>query len=796
MRYALDALGWYDFESLAQALLKLRLGIGVEAWGGSGDWGRDAYFRGRLRYPTNDEADGPFIFQAKFVDAANAAGARPEPALIHAVKKECERIVNRLARRGTPEAEPPKHYALLTNASIGGSTRSTIETSLRAVLPGAGIHVHDGGDVCSWLDLSPAIARSFPQILGTNSLEILLSTWTSVDVINRSNAALSEAREVARVFVPTEAYRRALSVIEQHNFVILEGPPEMGKTSIGRSIGLVAVSSGFEILEIRHPEELHRSYRKDACQLFVSDDFFGRTEYDPQLTSKWEAELRHVLRLLDSNHRLVLTTRAHLLNLAKQDLDIGPAGRRFPALGEVIVDANQLTGVEKAHMLYRHAKAAEVSIEVRRVVKQFAREIVTNAHFTPERIRILVQEKIPELLASQEALGERELAVSIADTLRDPTRGMSITFKKLRPSQKWLLFALIDVESRPWLLPGQRSSLREVYEQMCPIDVRDPFEVVEGALAEAFVSKRARPGEIQWVHPSCRDLAIRELADDARLRAAFLARCSLGGLHVATSVGGGHSGDLAFPLLCTDEDWTVLAARLDALALGEAGYLALRVVQDNWRAHRAKGTDQQLVERLRGVVVDTVWSRVLSRLNSDASWTVEWLQLLAASPCSQPQIAAAHLWAELKAAALASAQDEGIVPWENTSECRAFVDAAEALSTIGGHQIPTMLEDIEDVAWAISTYAEEDSRGSWDTESWGPMDFDSASTGYSAWGEVCESLVSVLDEGKDVAANVTSAQEYFSRRARQFGDDDDRGNDSYRPTVEREVDVDALFSDL
>src|SRR5439155_26710611 len=76
--YRLDDLGWFEFEQLVQTLLKVRLGLGVEAWGGRGDWGRDAYFAGSLRYPGNENTTSDFVFQAKFVESANAAGAKPD----------------------------------------------------------------------------------------------------------------------------------------------------------------------------------------------------------------------------------------------------------------------------------------------------------------------------------------------------------------------------------------------------------------------------------------------------------------------------------------------------------------------------------------------------------------------------------------------------------------------------------------------------------------------------------------------------------------------------------------------
>jgi MoxR-like ATPase len=38
------------------------------------------------------------------------------------------------------------------------------------------------------------------------------------------------------VFVPTRAYRRALTVLDVHRFAVLTGPPAMGKTAIARII--------------------------------------------------------------------------------------------------------------------------------------------------------------------------------------------------------------------------------------------------------------------------------------------------------------------------------------------------------------------------------------------------------------------------------------------------------------------------------------------------------------------------------------------------------------------------------
>jgi hypothetical protein len=102
IRYDLDKLGWYEFEELIQTLLKASLGPGIEAWGGRRDNGRDAYYSGPLKYPSGTQEEGPFLFQCKFVEGANAAGANPQPLVLKAVRAECNEIRER--------DWPPPHF--------------------------------------------------------------------------------------------------------------------------------------------------------------------------------------------------------------------------------------------------------------------------------------------------------------------------------------------------------------------------------------------------------------------------------------------------------------------------------------------------------------------------------------------------------------------------------------------------------------------------------------------------------------------------------------------------------------
>ena len=155
IRYKLDDLGWFQFEWLVQSLLKAELGIGVESWGGTGDHGKDAFSASSLGFPAKHlTSDGPFIFQAKFVENANAAGARCREVVLGAVGKEAKRI--RL-RTGQGLWQNPRHFVLITNAPLQANLREEISQVLRKVVPSTEIHTLGGDDLCDLLDRHKAL---------------------------------------------------------------------------------------------------------------------------------------------------------------------------------------------------------------------------------------------------------------------------------------------------------------------------------------------------------------------------------------------------------------------------------------------------------------------------------------------------------------------------------------------------------------------------------------------------------------------------------------------------------------
>lgn len=442
--YNLDALGWYQFERLTQTLLRTEYGLTVECWGGSRDYGRDAYSQGPLKFPDRDgSSPGPFIFQAKFVQGANAAGADPKPRLVDSVKKEAARISKRVQEG---KWRHPKTYALLTNAPLSADLRTEIDNALRASLPKVGIVQVGATDLDAWLDGMPNVRLAFPQILGLRDLQQLLKNVVNQDVINRSTLVLEEASELAEVFVPTQAYNDALNRLRVHRFVVLTGPPEMGKTSIARMIALARFTSGWQAFECRNPADFLRLFDKDSEQIFVADDAFGSTEYRPDLGQAWADELPSILRGLGPKHQIIWTSRPGPLNDALNQLYLQGKAEKFPDPSRVQVNAAALTLEEKALILYRHCKRAELPPDVIEFIRSNAHDVLQDENFTPLRIDRLVREQLPNLTGTG-AVGTDALQEQLEEALKLPTRPMQTSFKALDNERRLLLLAMLEGDS-------------------------------------------------------------------------------------------------------------------------------------------------------------------------------------------------------------------------------------------------------------------------------------------------------------------------------------------------------------
>jgi hypothetical protein len=670
-----------------------------------------------------------------------------------------------------------------------------------------------GTDVCDLLDLQPNAKRAFPQLLSLRDFTLLLDEIVNKDLIERSRAAIDEAKDLLPTFVPVLAYQKAFETVRKHNFAVLEGPPEMGKTAIARVLSMAQLLSGWEVIECRGPDDFFRAYASTRRQLFIADDAFGRTEYEPDRVSKWEQDLGRILLRLENRHWLLWTSRKHILERALRQMDLQGKADKFPKPGEVLVDASFLTISEKALILYRHAKAAKLDRPVRKLITENARLIVNQPTFTPERIRRFVKEEATSMtsIKTKDAKGRAQLTALIQQAIQNPTKRMRLSYEKLEVAQKWLLVSLLEAGS-----DSNTAKLLTLFQKFYPAANDDVFDQIVDVLTEAFLrlqkvkdwvltsGKMALQDvtQIEWIHPSYRDLVIEELSTQSSFRERFLEKAGLRGIKLAISDTGGASGNRKFPLIRSDEDWELFRSRCMSLVAQTDNEETTELLDVLSRAREVAGseTKDRVAAILSGVcgVIKEKWDEG-SRFSVTALKSFCRGSIVASILAPLPKLD--QCWQRCLSDLVNSLDSDSLVLLENPENLLNWVDLVETilaneprfLERIRFQQITTELarEICRQIASEINADIEDDA-------------ITDTAANASVVSEQMEKLIELarLDrkDWQDVLdqlarrARVLEARSEELELARQEQEPDE--DDSWEDEVSLEINVEDLFRDL
>ena len=457
MDYALDQLGCLQFERLVTELLALEAGLRAEAWTGEADRIRWAVHEGSL----GPLAPGAASSSAVVVQCVWVRAGHPEPW------RRLAELVSTLALARPREWGRARALVVVTNLDVGGASGATARLA-EAVRESIDELTLVGGDeICAQIDARGELRTRVPAVLGLRDLTGLIAPQTA----QRSSLDQGAARELARVFVATGAYERAREVLAAHRFVVLTGPPEMGKTAIARMVGLAQMTTGWEAHECVRPQDVWSAFDRGRAQVFIADDAFGSTEYRPDLAERWAREMERILRALDDRHWLIWTSRPAPLRAALARLHRERGAEHFPAPGAVLVDAGALTAAEKTLILLRHAKALSLPAGVREQLRLHGAGIVTHRHFTPERIRRLIA-----VLAQSPPGQLPDLEELIAHELARATQAMATSFAALGDEHRDLLIAMLDTPPGPVTDQELAASLRRHHDGALS---RPPAELID-----------------------------------------------------------------------------------------------------------------------------------------------------------------------------------------------------------------------------------------------------------------------------------------------------------------------------
>lgn len=368
--YDLHRLGWNSFQQLCLTIAREVLGQTVQSFLDSNDAGRDGAFAGSWTPATGETLSGKFVIQCKYSSKAGQL-------LTRSVMADERPKVRKLATDGLCDV-----YVLMTNAGVSAKQEAQIRADL---IEGGAKHVLIYGS--TWIEDqirdNTRLRMLVPRVYGLGDLSQILDERAYA----QARAVLESLREDLAKVVITDSYRKAVSALDEHGFVLLIGEPAAGKTTIASMLAMAAADKWkSSVVKLADPAKIVERWNVDEpSQFFWIDDAFGVTQYESPLVQGWNHSLAQVKAMLRQGVKIVMTSRNYIYNRARHDLKESA----FPLLGEsqVVIDVHDLSALERQQILYNHLKLGKQPTAFRADIKPHLEGVAAHPRFIPETAR-------------------------------------------------------------------------------------------------------------------------------------------------------------------------------------------------------------------------------------------------------------------------------------------------------------------------------------------------------------------------------------------------------------------------
>lgn len=368
--YDLHRLGWNSFQQLCLTISREVLGQSIQSFLDTNDAGRDGAFTGTWKPAPGQLLTGNFVIQCKFSSKASYLLNKSD------ITDELPKV-RKLVDDGLCDV-----YVLMTNAGVSGKQ----EAQIRSALINAGAqHVLVFG--ATWIEdqikESARLRMLVPRLYGLGDLSQILDERAYA----QARAVLESMREDLAKVVITDSYRKAVSALDEHGFVLLVGEPAAGKTTIASMLAMSAADKWkSSVLKLADPANVVDRWNVDEpSQFFWVDDAFGVTQYESPLVHGWNHSLAQVKAMLRQGCKIVMTSRDYIYNRARHDLKESA----FPLLSEsqVVIDVHDLSDLEKQQILYNHLKLGKQPATFCTDIKPHLEYMAAHPRFIPETAR-------------------------------------------------------------------------------------------------------------------------------------------------------------------------------------------------------------------------------------------------------------------------------------------------------------------------------------------------------------------------------------------------------------------------
>jgi hypothetical protein len=357
------------------------------------------------------------------------------------------------------------------------------------------------------------------------------------DMLNRSNFEEERIRKEIDIYVQNDSFNDAISILSDHNYVLISGIPGIGKTILARILIYNYLSKDYELVVVSSDiNEAESLYERGKKQLFYYDDFLGRNFLEERLKKNEDQRLVRFIEKIKSgsNKKLIMTTREYILSQAKLKYEIFAHSNL--EIAKCIIDLEKYSKLIRAEILYNHLFYSNLPpgyIHALLIDRSYLK-IIDHLNYSPRIIQFMTDK------GKIDRISEREFFDFFIRNLDNPINIWEHSFEnEISKSSKYFLYAMLISDDQIFEKDIEKS-FEKIYKNESSIfnfemnqeDFIKSLKELENTFIEiskvqsgrscGLAKKNKTKNLIQFQNPSIKDFLINKVRNNLNLISSLI----------------------------------------------------------------------------------------------------------------------------------------------------------------------------------------------------------------------------------------------------------------------------------